>query len=48
MMEKLKEEEEKLRKAQNTISVMTMLKEGAVPETVPSDCEYLFLVIYYY
>lgn len=41
MLEKLKEEEEKLRKAQNTISVMTMLKEGAVPETLPSGCTFV-------
>ena len=34
MMEKLTQEEEKLKKAENTIAVMTMLKEGAVPETV--------------
>lgn len=36
MMEKIKEEEEKLQKAQNTIAVMTMLKEGTVPETLPT------------
>ena len=34
MMEKLKQEEEKLKKAENTIAVMTMLKEGTVPETI--------------
>ena len=33
-MQKLKQEEEKLKKAENTIAVMTMLKEGTVPETV--------------
>jgi len=35
MLDKLKEEEEKLKKAQNTITVMTMLKEGSVPDTLP-------------
>ena len=34
MMAKLKDEEEKLKKAESTIAVMTMLKEGTVPETV--------------
>ena len=34
MMAKLKEEEEKLKEAENKIAVMNMLKEGAVPETV--------------
>lgn len=33
-MEKLKQEEEKLKKAENAIAVMTMLKEGTVPEAV--------------
>ena len=41
MLEKLKEEEEKLRKAENTISVMTMLKEGAVPDSLPSGCKFV-------
>lgn len=34
MIAKLKEEEEKLKEAENKIAVMNMLKEGAVPETV--------------
>ena len=38
-MEKLKQEEEKLKKAENTIAVMTMLKEGTVPETVTTAGE---------
>lgn len=38
-MEKLKQEEEKLKKAENTIAVMTMLKEGTVPETVATAGE---------
>ena len=40
MMEKLKQEEEKLKKAENTIAVMTMLKEGTVPETVSTAGEH--------
>lgn len=40
MMEKLKQEEEKLKKAKNTIAVMTMLKEGTVPETVATAGEH--------
>jgi hypothetical protein len=36
MMDNIKEEEEKLKKAQNTIAVMTMLKEGSVPDTMPT------------
>ena len=39
MMEKLKQEEEKLKKAENTIAVMTMLKEGTVPETIATAGE---------
>lgn len=39
-MEKLKQEEEKLKKAENTIAVMTMLKEGTVPETVTTAGEH--------
>lgn len=38
-MEKLKQEEEKLKKAENTIAVMTMLKEGTVPETIATAGE---------
>lgn len=40
MIEKLKQEEEKLKKAENTIAVMTMLKEGTVPETVSTAGEH--------
>lgn len=40
MMDKLKQEEEKLKKAENTIVVMTMLKEGTVPETVATAGEF--------
>ena len=40
MMEKLKQEGEKLKKAENTIAVMTMLKEGTVPETVATAGEH--------
>lgn len=39
MLHKLKEEEEKLKKAQNTIAVMTMLKEGSVPDTLEVSCK---------
>ena len=39
MMEKLKQEEEKLKKAENAIAVMTMLKEGTVPEAVATAGE---------
>lgn len=37
MVEKLKQEDEKLKKAENTIAVMTMLKEGTVPETIATS-----------
>lgn len=43
MMEKLRQEEEKLKKAENTIVVMTMLKEGTVPETVSTAGRYCLL-----
>lgn len=39
MLEKMKEEEEKLKKAQSTIAVMTMLKEGSVPDTIDTSCK---------
>ena len=45
MMAKLKEEEEKLKKAESTIAVMTMLKEGTVPETVASTGELCIVVV---
>lgn len=40
MVEKLKQEEEKLKKAENAIAIMTMLKEGTVPETVSTAGEH--------
>lgn len=39
MVEKLEKEEEKLKKTENTIAVMTMLKDGAVPETISTSGE---------
>lgn len=39
MVEKLEKEEEKLKKAENTIAVMTMLKDGTVPETISTSGE---------
>ena len=39
MVEKLEKEEEKLKKTENTIAVMTMLKDGTVPETISTSGE---------
>lgn len=39
MVEKLEKEEEKLKKTENTIAVMTMIKDGSVPETISTSGE---------
>lgn len=54
----MEKEEEKLKKTENTIAVMTMLKDGTVPETISTSGEsqgdtvtHLFIknsIIYYH